>query len=62
MKSRRESSLEGRYLRAGAIVQWVRALTAFAEDPSSIPGIHMRGLTATCNSRPRDFDTFFSHA
>ena len=29
--------------------QWLTALTAFAEDPGSVPSIDIRWLRTTCN-------------
>jgi hypothetical protein len=43
--------------RAGEAAQQLRALVAFAEDPSSIPRTHIGQLTTACNPSCRESDT-----
>ena len=37
---------------------WLRALSAFAEDGSSVSSTHIRQFTSTCNSSSRGSDAF----
>lgn len=47
-----------REYRAGEMVQWLKALTAFPEDPGSFPRT-AQWLTAVCGYSSRVSDTFF---
>jgi len=47
-----------RKYRAGEMVQWLRALNAFPEDPGSLPRT-AQWLTAVCGYSSRVSDTFF---
>jgi hypothetical protein len=41
-----------KYYEAGEMAQWLRALAALAEDPSSIPSTHIQLTTVhNCSSR-----------
>jgi hypothetical protein len=42
----------------GGMAQWLRALIAPAEDPSSISNTHTRWLTTICNSSSRRSGAF----
>lgn len=43
----------------GEIVQWSRAYTTFAEDPSSVSTTHVRQYTATCHSIAKGSNALF---